>query len=425
MSFPSDRPAQSGRLGRRFLTLWAASTASNLGDGVWLVAAPLLAVTLTRDPTLVAGLAFAQRLPWLLFGLLGGALADRLDRRRAMIAVALFRAALVGTLGLAVLRDWATMPMLYVIFFLITTGETLFDTSASAILPSVVAKAELPKANARLGGTRTVSNQFVGPPLGGVLFSTAASLPFLLGAGGLSIAAGLLTRLHGDFKAERAPGLSRGNLLSEIGEGLRWLWGQRLLRTLSIALGLLNLTLVAQVAIMVLFAEERLGLGPGGYGALLTAYGVGGVLGSLVAERVLRLTGESRYLRLAIVIEAAAPAAIALSTNPVVVGAVLALFGLHAIVWGAILTSLRQELTPDRLRGRVGSVHALLEYGTAAPGALLGGLLATHFGLTAPFWLGAVTGVMLLPFVWNAFSERALTEQRAMCDERWATGEKD
>jgi MFS family permease len=400
-------------LGRRFHTLWAASSASNLGDGVWLVAAPLLAATLTRDPTVVAGLAFAQRLPWLLFGLIGGALADRLDRRRSMIIMALFRAALVGTLGLAVIADRATMPLLYVVFFLIATGETLFDTSAAAIVPSVVAAPDLPKANARLAATWTVTNQFVDPPLGGALFAIAASLPFLAGAAGLGLAAAVLARLRGSFRVDRDPARGLHGVASEIGEGMRWLWGQRLLRTLSITLAVLNLTLVAQVAIMVLVAEERLGLGPGGYGALLIAYGAGGVIGGLIATRVLRRTGESRYLRLAVVFEGAAPAAIALTTDAFAVGTVLLVFGIHATVWGVILTSLRQELTPDRLRGRVGSVYMLIEYGTAAPGALLGGLLAGRFGLTTPFWLGTIAAAFLLPFVWDRFSSDEIAAARS------------
>ena len=301
-------------LGSEFAKLWAASAASNLGDGVWLVAAPLLAVTLTRDPALVAGFAVAQRLPWLLFGLIGGALADRLDRRRAMVAVA------------------------------------------------------------------------------------------------------LLSTLRGAFRPARDEETLRGSLWSEIAVGVRWLWGQRLLRALSLTLALLNLTLVAQVAIMVLFAEERLGLGPQGYGALLAVYGVGGGVGSLVAERVLARVGEAVYLRLAVVIEAAAPAIIVLSTSPLVVGLVLALFGVHAIVRGALLTALRQEITPDPLRGRVSSVHALLEYGSAAPGALLGGLLAARFELTAPFWLGAITGLALIAIVWPLFTEAEIAAARENAD---------
>lgn len=401
-------------LGAAFRKLWTASAVSNLGDGVWLVAAPLLAATLTQDPARIAGLAVAQRLPWLLFGLLGGALSDRLDRRRTMMAVALVRGALVATLAVALLLGRATLLQLYVVFFLIATGETLFDTSAAAIVPSLVPRDRLARANARLSGVWTVTNQFIGPPLGGALFAIAAALPFLLGALGLAAATLILRTIPGSFAPARSADAERRapSLRTEIAEGFGWVWRNRLLRTLAITLAVLNLSLVAQVAIMVLVAEQRLGLSPGGYGLLLTAYGVGGVVGSLVAGRVLARTGDARYLRLALLVETATPAIIALTHSPWVVGLALAGFGVHATIWGALLTTLRQELTPDRLRGRVGSVTMLLEYGTAAPGALLGGWLALRFGLTAPFWLGAAVGLAVLPFAWPVFADASVRTAR-------------
>jgi MFS family permease len=406
------RSRPPGSLGPEFHKLWAASTLSNLGDGVALVAAPLLAATLTRDPAFVAGLAFAQRLPWLLFALLSGALADRLDRRNAMVMVGVFRALLIGALGIAVLLDRVTIPLLYAIFFLLSTGETLFDTASASVLPAVVQREELPKANARLAGTMTVTNQFIGPPLGGFLFVTAASVPFLVGAGGLGAAAVLILMLRGSFRPARGEGTAPTALWADIAEGVRWLWQHRLLRTVALALALLNVTLVAQVSIMVLFAREHLGLGPVGYGVLVATYGVGGVVGSLVAGRVIERLGAGTVLRLAIVIEAATPAVIALTRSSLLVGAMLVFFGCHAVVWGTLLRSLRQELTPDYLRGRVESVYRLIEFGGAAPGALLGGLLAAHVGLTAPFWFGAIVGILLIPLVWSTFSEVTVASAR-------------
>jgi MFS family permease len=404
-STPAKGLSLHSGLGREFHKLWAASTLSNLGDGIALVAAPLLAATLTRDPALIAGLSFAQRVPWLLFALFSGALADRIDRRRAMAVVGVSRATLISILGVAVVFDLVTLPLLYAVFFLLSTGETLFDTASAAMLPAVVPREELPAANARLAGTMTVTNQFMGPPLGGFLFAVAASLPFLLGAGGIVVAAILIVALRGSFHPRLGEGKPPTALLSEIREGVRWLWGHSLLRTLALTLAILNIPLVAQVSIMVLFAQERLGLGPTGYGILIAMYGVGGVLGSLVARRVIGWLGAGRTLRIAVIIEAATPAAIALSSEPIMVGALLAFFGCHAIVWGALLSSLRQELTPDRLRGRVESVYRFIELGGAAPGALLGGLIAAQFGLTAPFWFGAIVGIILIPFVWSTFSE--------------------
>lgn len=175
-----------GGLGPEYRKLWAARVVSNLGDGITPVAGPLLAASLTRDPVLVAGLSFVQRVPWLLFPLVSGALVDRLDRRRTMGMVDVLRAALIGLLGLAVLGGFADLPLLYVVFFLLGTTETLFDNAAQAIMPSVVRREQLEKANGRLFAAEIVSNQFAGPPLGGFLFGVAAAAGAIGGlAGGL------------------------------------------------------------------------------------------------------------------------------------------------------------------------------------------------------------------------------------------------
>ena len=157
-------------LGPDFAKLWTANAVSNLGDGVTLVAGPLLAASLTRDPRLVAGLAVAQRLPWLLFSLVSGALVDRLDRRLLMVRVDAARCVAVGLLGVAVLADAASLPLLYVVFFALGTAETLFDNAAVSILPAVVPRAQLARANGRLLGAQMVANELVAPPLGGLLF---------------------------------------------------------------------------------------------------------------------------------------------------------------------------------------------------------------------------------------------------------------
>ncbi len=172
------------------------------------------------------------------------------------------------------------------------------------------------------------------------------------------------------------------------------------------------MTFVAWNSVLVLLALERLGLGQAGFGTLLTAHSAGAVLGSLVAGRVIARLGPSRILRIALFIEAATPAALALAPGPLLAGAALAVFGCHALVWGTLLTSLRQELIPDGLRGRVESVYRLLEYGGSAPGALLGGLFAARFGLTAPFWAGAVAVALLIPLVWPTFSEATVAGAR-------------
>jgi MFS family permease len=403
--------ARSG-LGPEYRKLWSASTVSNVGDGVTQVAGPLLAASLTRDPVLVAGIAFSQQLPWLLFSLISGALVDRLDRRRVMWTVDAFRTVLLGFLGLAVLLDFVNVPLLYVVFSLMGTAETLFDTASVSILPAVVPPENLQKANGRLFGAQIVSNQMAAPPLGGLLFAVAASVPFFLDAGSFAAASALVLFMRGKFRVERPEGTSPTTLRVEISEGLRWLWGNRLLRTLAISLGIMNLTSAATISIFVLFAQERLGLGSVGYGVLLTSIAVGGVAGSLAAERFAGWLGAGTTMRIGLMIEAASTGVIALSREPLVVGAMLALFGFHAIVWNVITISLRQQIIPERLLGRVNSVYRLLGLGGMSVGALLGGVLARGFGLTAPFWFASLSVAALAVVVWRILDDETVNLAR-------------
>jgi MFS family permease len=403
-------------LGPDFTKLWTASTVSNLGDGVTLVAGPLLAATLTRNPLMVAALTFAQRLPWLLFSLLSGALVDRLDRRRVMVAADLFRAVVIGLLGVAVLLDAASIPLLCTTFFLLGTAETLFDNAAVSILPAVVPKASLTKANGRLLGAQIVTNDMAAPPLGGLLFAAAAAAPFLLDAGSFVAAAALVAAMPGSFRVERPAGAERATLRADIAEGVRWLAGHRLLRLLGVAIGLMNLTLFAATAILVLYAQERLGLGPVGYGVLIACLAIGGISASLVAERVVGWLGPATTMRVGLLIEASTHLVLALTSSPLVAGAILAVFGFHGMTWSVISISLRQELIPGRLLGRVNSAYAVFSYGGGSLGALLGGLLAGRFGLTAPFWCGFVAVAVLAVVAWPTLSSgrvRAAREQAA------------
>lgn len=399
-------------LGANYWKLWTASTASNLGDGVTLVAGPLLAATLTRDPVLVAGLAFAQRLPWLLFSLISGALVDRLDRRSLMIFVDVFRAVLLGFLGLAVLLEFASMPLMYAVFFLLGTSETLFDTASVSILPAVVPRESLERANGRLFGAQIVANEFAAPPLGGLLFAISAAVPFLLDAGTFAAAAVLLLLMRGKFRIEKSEDAPPTTIWAEISEGLRWLWRHRLLRTLAISLGVMNTTMTATISIFVLFAQDLLGLGSLGYGILMSSVAVGGLAGSLSSEYLVRRLGAGTVMRLGLLVEAVSTAVIAVAREPFLVGAMLALFGFHAIVWNVITISLRQELIPERLLGRVNSAYRLLGLGGMAIGALLGGFIARGFGLAAPFWFASISVVVLIFFVWRIISNRTVAEAR-------------
>ena len=385
---------------------------SNLGDGVTLVAGPLLAASLTRDPRLVAGLAVAQRLPWLLFSLVSGALVDRLDRRLVMVRVDAARAVVVGLLGVAVLADAATLPLLYAVFFALGTAETLFDNAAVSILPAVVPKEQLARANGRLLGAQMVANELVAPPLGGLLFATAAAVPFLLDAGSFAAAAALVAAMGGRFRVERPEGRAATTLRGEIAEGVHWLARNRLLRILAVAIALMNLTLSATLSISVLYAQERLELGSVGYGLLLSSMAVGGISASVVAERIIGWLGPATTMRLGLVIESSTHLVLALARSPFLVGAIFALFGFHAMTWSVISVSLRQELIPARLIGRVNSAYALFGFGSLSLGAIAGGVLAARYGLTAPFWCSFVAMTLLTLACWPILSARAVAQAR-------------
>jgi MFS family permease len=400
-------------LGPEYRKLWAASAISNLGDGVTLVAGPLLAATLTRDPVLVAGVAFSQRVPWLLFPLISGALVDRLDRRRVMGYVDAVRTALIGALGITLLLGWASLPLMYAIFFLIGTLETLFDNASQAIIPAVVSRDRLERANSRLYAAEIISNQLAGPPLGGFLFSVAVAVPFLLDAGTFAAAAVLILALRGKFRPERPEGAPPTTLVAEIGEGLRWLWNHRLIRTLAIMLGVYNMTFAATDAIFVLFAQDVLGLGSFGYGVLVTSGAVGGLVGSLMADRIVAWLGSGRALQASVLVSALVLAVVALTENAFVVWAAFLLVGINVVVWNVITVSFRQAVVPEDIFGRVNSVYRLLGWGGLSVGALLGGLLAWSFGLTVPFWFAAAVLAIMLFLTLPLVNNRTVAEARA------------
>jgi MFS family permease len=403
------------RLGANYVRLWAASTVSNLGDGVTLAALPLLAASLTRSPTSVAAVSFAGTLPWLFFALLGGAVADRVDRKRAMAVVDGLRMVTIGILAALVLTDEASLILIGIVAFTLGTLETVFDNAAQAILPNVVDRDALETANGRLYAAEVVTNQFAGPPLGAFLFTAAAAAPFVLDSASFGIAAIVVLGLRGSFRPVRkfTENEARPSIRADIAEGLRWLRRHRLLRTLALLLGVLNLLEAGVMAVLVLYALEVLDLSKTGYGILLTAAGIGALFGSLLARRLSSWMGPGTTLIVSVLLIGAATLVPALVANPIMVGASFAVIGAAAVAWNVVTVSLRQAIVPDALLGRVNSAYRLLGWGTMPLGALLGGFLAETFGLRAPFVVGGVVplvmGVAMIPLVNN----RTLAAARA------------
>jgi MFS family permease len=397
-------------LGRGFARLWAASTISNLGDGVTLVAMPLLAATLTRSPSTVALVTVFGRLPWLGFALVGGALTDRLDRRLLMANTDLFRMVVIGGFGAVVLADGETIALLCVVAFVLGAAECLFDNASQAILPMVVPKDALEVANGRTYAAEIVTNQFAGPPAGAALFAVTAAAPFLLDAASFGIAALLVLTLAGTF---RAPRTRHAPMHTEIAEGLVWLARHRLLRTFAIALGVMNLLFEACMAIFVLYALEELDLSKEGYGLLLAAGAVGALAGSLAGAPLSRRIGPGRTAVGSVFMMGAAAVVPAVWANTFAVAVALTVIGMFGVTWNVVTVSLRQAIIPTELLGRVNSTYRLLGWGTMPIGAALGGVLAEVFGLRAPFYVNAVLTLALACAISPIVTNRAVAEARA------------
>jgi MFS family permease len=394
----SATPAGTG-LGANYWKLWASSAASNLADGVFWIAFPLLAIRLTDSPVLIAGVAVVSRLPWLIFVLIAGALADRLDRRRTMIGVSILRTIVALVIALTIVTSTDSLWLLYVTAFVLGVGETLFDTAAQSVMPSIVRRDDLSKANGRLYAVELTMNQFVGPPLGGFLAGVAIAFAFAGSALAFAFAAIALSLLTGSFKPVRAETAGpRPSVAADIKEGLGYLWNHRLLRTLAIMVGTMNLASAATFSVFVLYAVSPgpMGLDEFGFGLLMTGMAIGSLFGSLVVERVERVMGRARLLTTAVIINAITVAIPGLTPNPWIVGASFAVAGVGIVMWNVVTVSLRQRIVPDALLGRLNASYRLLAWGSQPIGALLGGLLATWLGLPAVFIIaGVVVGLLL------------------------------
>jgi MFS family permease len=382
------------RLGLPFWQLWSASSLSNLADGLVKIALPLVAVTLTDSPGLVAGVTLAVTLPWLLFALPAGALADRVDRRVAMVTADAMRAAavaaLAATLALGLESSAAAIWALYLVALLLGTAETVFDTCAQSILPQVVARDRLPRANGRLIAAELTANEFVGPPLGGLLVAAGVAAVFATPAALWAAAIGALLLLRGSFAVPRTE--ERTTVRADVAEGLRYLWRHRLLRTLAAMTGLFNLATNATFAVFVLYAvgpDSAMGLTEAAYGLLFATIAAGSLIGALLADPIIRRLGRSRSLALGILGGVGTVGVAAVTTIPLVIAAAFLLGGLTNALWNVVAVSLRQRITPDRILGRINSSYRLVAWGTRPLGAAAGGVLGELLGLRAVFAIAA------------------------------------
>ncbi|EMQ98098.1 MFS transporter [Paeniglutamicibacter gangotriensis] len=398
-------------LGRRYRRLWAGHAASNFGDGISYVAIPLLATALTTNPLLVAGLPMVYSAAKFLVVLPVGAVVDRMDRKKILGVSNLGRSLLLAVLAVLVATGTGSLPALYVVFTLIGLLETASDNSALAILPSLVDSKDLDRANSQISATQLVADEFIGPPLGGLLFAAAMALPLATTAGAYAAAAFLFLGVVGTFRPGRRPG-PRRSLHREVAEGATWLARHPLLRSLAVISGLASIGYMMPFSILVLFVQDVLGLGSAGYGILLSVSALGGLGGAAVVAPLRRRIGYGATTAGSLLVGAASLLAIFLTDVPWVAGLFLATYILHAVIFSICVSSLRQRLVPDQLRGRVNAVSKLFGLAGLSVGAGLGGLLATAFDLAVPFLAGTVVFILCAAIAWPNLHrwERAATD---------------
>ncbi|MGV9350835.1 MFS transporter [Streptomyces spiralis] len=382
-------PAWRGAFGR----LWSAAVLSSFGDALRTAALPLLAASLTDDPLLIASVTACGYLPWIVFGLLGGAVADRVDQRRAMWTVDAVRGLLVGGFAVAVALGHASIALLIALAFALTTLQTLFDNAATALLPALVDREALGSANARLMTGQRVAGGLVGGPAVPLLLAAGAFAPFAADAVTFLVAAALVASLR-TSAPEPKPRPAGSTLRREIADGLRALGRDGALRALCAATALCNIGMGALIATLVVLVTDGLHTGPGGYAAATTAYAVGSLAGGVVGGRIVaglsrHGQGRIRAVFLAGTVQIAALLVMGWVRSLVALVAALAVFGLMGMVWNVNTTTLMQQRSPADMLGRVSAAFRTLAVAGAPLGALLGGAVATAWGPGTPALLTA------------------------------------
>ena len=388
------------RLGTPFRWLLGSSWVSNIADGLQVAAGPLLVASETHDPFLVALAAVLQYLPFLLFGLFAGVVADRVDRRRMIVLADLCRVLVVAVLVGTVVSGHVNIAVVLTAMFLLGVGETFADTTTSTLLPMIVAKRDLGVANARLITGIVTFNQLAGPPVGALLFGLGRAYPFAAQCTCLALSVLLMLRVrlpaHGRDRAAEP-----STIRSDIVEGIHWVWRHAAVRTLVLTIVTFNVTFGAAWSVLVLYSLERLGMGEVGFGLLTSALACGGLVGTLSFGWLERHISLGNIMRGGLVIETLTHLVLAVNTLPSVALVVFFVFGAHAFVWGTISTTVRQRAVPTAMQGRVTSVNLIGVTGGMVIGSALGGVIASHWGITAPFWFAFVGSAIFLALIWR------------------------
>lgn len=376
---------------RDFRLLWTGSTTGKYGASVTSVALPLVAVTLLHASTLQVGLLTAATwLPWLLIGLPAGAWVDRLPRRPVMLTADAAALLLFAGIPVAAWTGLLSIGYLLATAVLAGTATVFFQTAYTALLPHLVASADQAEGNSKLHGSESAA-QLAGFGSGGFLVQAVGAANGLF-VNAATFAVSFLCVLRIKHREPRGPEVtrSRGALGREIRTGLRLTFGDPYLRAMAVTGGASNLALMAYQSILVVFLVREVHLASGTIGALMTAGGIGGIVGAFAARRVAARIGSARAL---IFFQLAVPSlALLIPLTTPGFGLVLFVIGYTSVSIGVIAANIiastfRQQYCPKDMLGRISASAAFLNYGTIPLGAVLGGALGEALGTRTALWI--------------------------------------
>ena len=389
---------KSDSLGPGFNRLFSASVISNLADGLLAVAAPLLAITLTKDPVLISMLSAFVMLPWLLFAIPIGLIVDRVDKRLLVTFTNTLRFVIAGLVALAITTETITIYWLLLATFLIGICEVAADTAAQSLIPVILEKKNFERANSRLNIAETVIQNFVGAPLSGFLYATAIVLPFMLNSLGFLIAAIFVFLIPAHLivtpQDKEQEVKERDSFLSEIKFGLKYLWNDRPLRRLVATTTSLGFFYSLSTSTLILFITETLGVEAKYFGLLMAGAGSGAVLGGIVTPALSKKFGRGLVLAVAIFISSITVLFQGLSPNVWIFGAIGFISSFSITNWNILLMSCYQVLIPAELYGRIHGARRTFVWGVMPIGAFTGGVIAQS-GLRVPLIVGGIATTLI------------------------------
>lgn len=384
-------PAPSARLaplGAGFSRLWTSAIASNLADGLGRTAVPLIATTLTRDPALIAGVSAVMFLPWLLFGIPAGMLLDRVDRRIAMAVANSLRFAVAALLALLIATDSLTIWLLYACVLAFGLGETVFDNATTTVVPALVTRDQLDRANGRMQSAEITIQNFIATPVAGFLFAVAIALPvWLTGAGFL--VAGLLAlsipaaAAHAHHLGEAAADGERPPLSGVV----RFLWQHRFLRWMIVLTSITASALAFAQGSMVLLLLQTFDVPAALIGVVTAAIGIGALVGALVSSRFVARFGRGRVMFWAILVSGLGIMGVGLTANVYLAIAAYAIGAFGVSVWNVPWGAVRQAIIPGAMLGRALGIVRTIGWGLTPIATVLGGFVA-RIDLRLPFVIG-------------------------------------